>query len=75
LNHSEPFLFRFKKEVIGPTRAVLESNDEIYDDSLDMVKVFEGEKWIFAIDGVEKRVTKKCDIEKGEDQKDERMWR
>lgn len=71
----EPFLFRFKREVTSPSRAALNSDDELYDDSLDMMMALEDGKWIFAIDGMEERKTKKCDIEKGEDQKDERMWR
>lgn len=75
MDHIEPFLFRFKKEVISPSRAALKDDGESYDDSLDMMMVFEDGKWIFAIDGKKKRRTKKCDIEKGEDQKDSRMWR
>lgn len=75
MDRIEPFLFRFRKEVISPSRAALKSDDESYDDSLDMMMVFEDRKWIFAIDGKKKRKTKKCDIEKGEDQKDSRMWR
>jgi hypothetical protein len=75
MDHIKPFLFRFKKEVLSPSRAALESDDESYNDSLDMMMVFEDGKWIFAIDGKEKRKTKKCDIEKGEDQKDDRIWR
>ena len=75
MDHIEPFLFRFKKEVISPSRAALKSDDESYNDSLDMMMVFEDGKWIFAIDGKKKRKTKKCDIEKGEDQKDNRIWR
>ena len=35
---------------------------------------FEDGKWIYAIDGAEERKTKKCDVEKGEDQKDGRIW-
>ena len=75
MDRIEPFLFRFKKEAISPSRAALKSNDESYNDSLDMMMVFEDGKWIFAIDGKKKRKTKKCDIEKGEDQKDNRIWR
>ena len=75
MDHIEPFLLRFKKEVISPSRAALNSDDESYNNSLDMMMVFEDGKWIFAIDGKKKRKTKKCDIEKGEDQKDNRIWR
>ena len=75
MNRVEPFLFRFKREVVSPGRAALKNNDEVYDDSIDMLMVLEDGKWIYAIDGKEKRKTKKCDIEKGEDQKDDRIWR
>lgn len=75
MDRIEPFLFRFKKDVISPSRAALENDGELYNDSLDMMMVFEDGKWIFAIDGQVQRRTKKCDIEKGEDQKDSRMWR
>ena len=75
MNHTEPFLFRFKKDVISPGRAALRNDEEFYNDSLDMMMVFEDGEWILAIDGQVQRRTKKCDIEKGEDQKDSRMWR
>ena len=75
MDRTEPFLFKFRKEVISPSRAALKSDAESYNDFLDMMMVFEDGKWIFAIDGQEKRRTKKCDIEKGEDQKDSRIWR
>jgi hypothetical protein len=71
----EPFLFRFKKEVTSPSRAALTTNNESYDVVRDMMMVLENGKWICAIDSQEERKTKKCDIEKGEDQKDNRMWR
>lgn len=75
MNRTEPFLFRFKREVVSPRHAALKNDDELYDESADMLMVFEDGKWIYAIDGREKRKTKKCDIEKGEDQKDDRIWR
>jgi len=75
MNHVKPFLFRFKKEVISPSRAAINDDTEWYNDSLDMMMIFEDGKWVFAIDGQRERRTKKCDIEKGEDQKDNRMWR
>jgi hypothetical protein len=75
MNRVEPFLFRFKREVVSPSRAALKNNDEVYDESIDMLMVLEDGKWIYAIDGKERRKTKKCDIEKGEDQKDDRIWR
>jgi hypothetical protein len=70
-----PFLFRFRREVTSPKRAALTSNNEFYDSVRDMMMVLENGRWIYAIDGQEERTTKKCDIEKGEDQKDDRMWR
>ena len=73
MNNREPYLFRFKKEVVGPSRATLDEHAS-YDESADMMIVFENGKWIFAIDGAEERKTKKCDVEKGEDQKDGRIW-
>lgn len=73
MNHHKPFLFRFRKEVMSPNRAALDEKTS-YDDGMDMMRVFENGKWIFAIDGAEKRKTKKCDVEKGEDQKDGRIW-
>jgi len=73
LNNHEPFLFRFKKQVVGPSRAVLDEKIS-YDYEKDMMLSFEDGKWIYAIDGAEERKTKKCDVEKGEDQKDGRIW-
>lgn len=75
MDHTEPFLFRFKREVISPSRAALEYSEEFYSESRDMMMVFEDGKWILAIDGRRRRRTKKCDIEKGEDVKDRREWR
>jgi hypothetical protein len=75
MNRIEPFLFKFKREVVSPCRYVLKNDDELYDEAADMLMVLEDGKWIYAIDGKEKRRTKKCDIEKGEDQKDDRIWR
>jgi hypothetical protein len=74
MDNCKPFLFRFKKEVVGPGRATLNEHTS-YDESADMMIVFEDGKWVFAIDGTEERKTKKCDVEKGEDQKDGRIWR
>lgn len=74
MSHSEPYLFRFKKPVVAPRRAVQEEK-YAYDQVADMMTVVENGKVIFAIDGAEERKTKKAEIEKGEDQKDGRIWR
>ena len=73
MNSDEPFLFRFKKIVVSPSRATGREKT-FYDHSKDMMMVLENGRWILAIDGQEERKTKKCDIEKGEDQKDGRLW-
>lgn len=73
MNRHKPFLFRFRKEVTSPSRAALDEKIS-YDDCIDMMLVFENGKWVFAIDSAEERKTKKCDVEKGEDQKDGRIW-
>ena len=76
MNEIEPFLFRFKKEAVSPRRAALSNDMGFYDDMSDVLMVFEDGNWILAIDGKESPPkTKKCDIEKGEDQKDALMWR
>lgn len=71
----KPYLFRFKKECVSPSRAASDDEDR-YDHSLDMMMTFENGKWIPVLDAEEpKPRTKKCDVEKGEDQKDSLMWR
>jgi len=71
----EPFLFRFKKECLSPNRA---THDErfFYDMKVSMIMTIEGNRIIPAIDSNKNYgpTTKKMDIEKGEDQKDSRMW-
>lgn len=83
---TEPFLLRFARPCVSPSRAPVDPNYE-YDDSIDMMR------WLGSPDsppvveaygpggpddkdGPDKPPpTKKCDIEKGEDQKDRLMWR
>lgn len=72
---SEPFLFRFKKTCQSPGRTIMDASYE-YDPNLDMV-VDRGT--VPAVPAIESTrmpgpPTKKRDIEKGEDQKDRRMW-
>ena len=74
LNGPEPFLFRFKKECVSPRRAVL-IEEYRYDSSLNIMLTYENGCWIPAMESRKPRRTKKNDIEKGEDQKDRRMWR
>ncbi len=71
----KPFLFRFKKKCMSPNRV---NHDEkfFYDDERSVVMTIENGKKILAIDSKSNYgpTTKKMDIEKGEDQKDSRMW-
>lgn len=73
MDYPDPFLFRFKQNVVSPSRSACEE-ELFYDSSTDMMMTFEDGKWILAIDGIKDPKTKKCDIEKGEDQKDGRIW-
>ncbi len=71
----EPYLFRFKRECISPSRST-PSQDYHYDSSLCQVVVMREGLVIPAIDSDDDDgpKTKKADIEKGEDQKDRRGW-
>ena len=76
---TQPFLCRYAKRCVSPERAPRDSN-YAYDESIDMVRWLGSpdcppviEAW--GPDGPDDPPkTKKCDIEKGEDQKDRRMW-
>jgi hypothetical protein len=84
---TEPILFRFAQPCLSPDRATKNPN-YVYDESIDMVRWLGApdhppviEAYRFG-DGPkdppnppEPPKTKKCDIEKGEDQKDRLMWR
>lgn len=71
-----PFLFRFAQPCLSPERAG-KNPDYAYDESIDMVRWLGSPDCPPAIEqhGREGPITKKKDIEKGEDQKDRRMWR
>ncbi len=71
----EPFVFRFKKDCLSPRRQRM---NELcfYDSSIDMVVIAENQNIRPVIDltEVEGLETKKADLEKGDDQKDNLMW-
>jgi hypothetical protein len=71
-----PFLVGFAKPCTSPGRAI--TNEEYsYDQTEDMVRWVGHADSPFAIDNSNSSgpMTKKADIEKGEDNKDRRMWR
>jgi hypothetical protein len=70
-----PFLVRFAKPCKSPARDK-PSLEFFYDESCDMVRYRNGadDPLAIEIDASVGPTTKKCDIEKGEDQKDRRMW-
>lgn len=71
----EPFLFRFKRECQSPSRIEPDSSYR-YDLLLDMVLDQGVIPPLPAIESTRSPgpITKKEDIEKGEDAKDRRMW-
>lgn len=71
-----PFLVKFAKPCMSPGRATADSA-YVYDEAEDMVRWTGDVNAPFAIDqaGTNGPMTKKADIEKGEDAKDRRMWR
>ena len=71
----QPFLLRFKMECISPNR-VTHDHEFFYDPELSLVMTIENGEKIPAIESKSNYgpTTKKMDIEKGEDQKDSRMW-
>jgi len=73
--NSIPFLIRYAKPCISPGRAG--STQYSYDTDADMVRWIADPSSPFAIDASDESgpMTKKADIEKGEDAKDRRMWR
>jgi len=80
----QPFLFRFAKPCVSPERASRDAN-YVYDESIDMVRWLGSPDCPPVIEAYgsddpdegpkDPPITKKADIEKGEDQKDRRMWR
>ncbi len=73
---SVPFLLAFARKCVSPGRGSTSPEYE-YDMQEDMVRWKAAPGAPFAIDlsGSIGPVTKKADIEKGEDTKDRRMWR
>lgn len=74
----EPYLFKFKRECLSPQRFVAGSKGDCeYDPVLQMSVTSVNGRRVPAIDSptIQQRVTKKADIEKGEDQKDSYFWR
>lgn len=71
----KPFLFRFARKCCSPGRVKSES-EYYYDSVRDMVCFLGSPDRPAAIDlsGEQGPETKKCDIEKGDDNKDRRMW-
>jgi hypothetical protein len=72
---TRPFLFRFLKKCVSPGRVNI-NNEYQYDPETDMLHWMVKPNKPAAIDeaGIGGPTTKKCDIEKGEDNKDRRMW-
>jgi hypothetical protein len=74
---SRPFLMRFMKVCLSPGRAAV-SEHYAYDAGIDMVRRLDypgKPPAIFCPDqDAYGPKTKKCDVEKGEDNKDRRMW-
>ncbi len=71
----KPFLLKYAKKCCSPGR-VKEEKDFYYDFSSDMVhsKILAGNPAAIDLSGTNGPETKKCDIEKGDDNKDRRMW-
>jgi hypothetical protein len=52
-------------------------DDFVYDEATDVVRALgvEGFPPVIEVENAKGPLTKKCDIEKGEDNKDRRMWK
>lgn len=73
----KPFLLKFAKTCISPKRVNIKSDYEYeYDESVDMVRSTVDPARSLAIDlsASTGPMTKKADIEKGEDNKDRMIW-
>lgn len=70
-----PFLLKFARTCTSPKRANATADYE-YDESIDMVRSATDASKTLAIDIANNTgpMTKKADIEKGEDNKDRMMW-
>lgn len=75
MKNVKPFLLNFAQPCCSPNRQT-PNQDYYYDDLSDLVRRQGREDHPPAIEtaGLGGPVTKKCDIEKGEDNKDRRMW-
>jgi hypothetical protein len=78
---TKPFLFRFAQPCLSPERAP-KNPEYVYDESIDMVRWLGSPDRLPVIEAYglddgpdDPPTTKKCDIEKGDDQKDRRMWK
>ena len=71
----DPFLFRFKKPCLSPKRAEPNHDFEYDPETAQTVTERDGQRVpVIDTDLAAGPTTKKADIEKGEDQKDRRMW-
>lgn len=80
---NKPFLLRFAKPCVSPERVSINSN-YTYDEGIDMVRWLGSPDCPPVIEAFDLNnpdgpkdppTTKKADLEKGEDQKDRRMWK
>lgn len=71
----KPFLYRFAQKCLSPNRAQADP-DYKYDEAVDMVRWLGDPDLPLAInvEGPKPPKTKKNDVEKGEDTKDQMMW-
>ena len=73
----KPFLVKYAKKCVAPARGNTKSKEGyVYDNTVDMVKSVLDDNQTYAIDLTSNTgpMTKKADIEKGEDSKDRMMW-
>jgi len=70
-----PLLVRYAKKCTSPSR-IRNEESYYYDEISDMVRSLKepGEPYAIDMVGETGPMTKKCDIEKGDDNKDRRMW-
>ena len=73
--YTKPYLLRFAQKCVSPGR-IQPSKEYGYDPNSDMMLWVQHPDKPAAIDqsGNNGPTTKKCDIEKGDDLKDRRMW-
>lgn len=71
-----PFLFRFAQPCLSPGRYVNPTDSYYYDADSSLVRWnngFDNPPAVVSAGHIPPQ-TKKCDVEKGEDSKDRRMW-